>query len=205
MQGFCELPGSGDAGGDDAGVDGPGNASFCLGDAVVMACLAQMPAAPLAISSPTMIDTDQPGNCSPDAVGSSASYCIVAGSSITILGGQTLSAHGSRPLVLMSSGAITVIGTIDVAGHLMGVPQATGPGVPGPGSPCASATAATNIAGGSGGSFGSIGGGGGADFNANPGGVPSAAVVPATLRGRRCRAPPSACTSGAPEHCSEEG
>jgi hypothetical protein len=183
-QGFCEPPGSGSgsSGGDDAGVDGPGNASFCLGDAVVMACLAQRPAAPLTISASTRIDTDRPGDCSPDAVGSSASYCILAGSSITIPAGQTLSATGSRPLVLMSSGAITVAGAIDVAGHLLGVPQATGPAVPGS-SPCAPATVAASTGGGSGGSFGSIGGTGGPDAGGNPGGVASGPVVPTTLRG----------------------
>src|SRR5215831_10185137 len=114
---------------------------------------------PRPIDHPTVIDTDRAGDCAPDAVGSSA-YCILAGSSITIMGAQLLSAHGSRPLVLMSSGAITVAGTIDVAGHVMGMPQPTGPGVPpamGPSSPCVPATAAAAGGGGAGGSFRSIG------------------------------------------------
>jgi hypothetical protein len=176
---------AGDAAVDDAPIDGRDHPSFCLGTGVVTACLTRMPAAPIMITHMTTIDTDTPGNCSPDAVGPSAAYCILAGSSITIMGGP-LSAHGSRPLVLMSSGAITVAGAIDVGGHLMGFPQATGPGVPpatGSGSPCAPATAATSGGGGGGGSFGSIGGGGGADDSGKLGGVPSGPVVPATLRG----------------------
>jgi hypothetical protein len=175
-----------DAAVDGASIDGPDHPNFCLGNAVVMACLTQMPAAPIVIKSLTAIDTDTSDSCSPDAVGASAAYCILAGSSITINGGQVLSAHGSRPLVLMSSGAITVMGAIDVAGHLMGFPQATGPAVPpatGAGSPCAPAPAATNGGGGGGGSFGSIGGGGGADDNGKLGGVPPGPVVPTALRG----------------------
>jgi hypothetical protein len=177
---------AGDAAVDSAAIDGPGTTNFCLHDAMVMACLAQMPATPRMIMSPTAIDTDKPDDCAPDAVGSPA-YCIIAGSSITIASGQTLSAHGSRPLVLMSSTTITVIGTIDVAGHVSGTPQTAGPGVPpAPGAasnPCAPATATTAHGGGAGGSFGSIGGGGGADDGNNPGGVPADPMVPATLRG----------------------
>jgi len=165
----------------NAGIDGaPGGdgGNFCLGNATVTACLAQPPPTSLTISGTRMIDTDKAGDCGPNAVDSSQ-YCILAGNSITIAGGQTLSAHGSRPLVLMSSGAITVTGTIDVAGHLLEVPQATGPGVV----PCAAGLAPTNVGGGYGGSFGSLGGGGGADFNGDPGGVPSGTIVPTTLRG----------------------
>jgi hypothetical protein len=153
--------------------------NFCLSNATVTACLAEVPTTSLTISATRMIDTDKAGDCTPGTVSSSAQYCILAGSSITIAGGQTLSAHGSRPLVLMSSGAITVTGTIDVAGHLLGVPQAVGPGVP----LCGAGLAPTNVGGGYGGSFGSLGGSGGADFNNDPGGVPSGTIVPTTLRG----------------------
>ena len=174
-----------DAAVDGASIDDPGNPNFCVGDAMVMACLTQMPATPLMIDGTRMIDTDGP-DCAQDAVGSSASYCILAGTSITIAARQTLSAHGSRPLVLMSSGAITVTGTIDVAGHLTGMPQVTGPGVPPATGPlCAPATAAIKAGGGSGGSFGSIGGRGGADAppTSNPGGVPPSPITLTTLRG----------------------
>jgi hypothetical protein len=186
--GFHSGPGAGvvagDAAVDSAVIDGPGTASFCLGDAMVMACLAQAPAAPRVIDHSIAINTDVGSvDCSPDVVGASAAYCILAGSSISIVGGPTtLSAHGSRPLVLMSSTAITVMGTIDVAAHLDGTPQPTGPGVPG-GATCAPATATTNHGGGTGGSFGSVGGRGGADDGNNPGGVASDPVVPAALRG----------------------
>jgi hypothetical protein len=159
------------------GAPGGDGGNFCLRNAMVTACLAQPPTASLTISGTTMIDTDKAGDCAPGAVDSQ--YCILAGSSITIAGGQTLSAHGSRPLVLMSSGAITVIGTIDVAGHVLGVPQATGPGVP----LCAGGIAPPNVGGGYGGSFGSLGGAGGTDSGGGLGGTPSGTIVPTTLRG----------------------
>jgi hypothetical protein len=139
-----------DAAVDSASIDSPDHPNFCLGNAVVMACLTQMPAAPIMITRLTAIDTDTSSSCSPDAVGSPAPYCILAGSSITIAGGQTLSAHGGRPLVLMASGAIAVMGAIDVAGHVRGMPQAAGPGS----ALCAPATAAMAGGGGGGGSFG---------------------------------------------------
>jgi hypothetical protein len=184
----------------DASIDGPGDASFCLGDAVVTACLVQRPVGQLTIARSKAIDTDTSGDCSRDAIGASASYCILAGTSITIVGTQLLSAHGSRPLVLMSSGAITVAGTIDVAGHVMGMPQATGPGAPpatGPSSPCTPATAAATGGGGSGGSFGSIGGRGGTSAGGDLGGVPSDPVVPSSLRGGCAgEAPPEGGSAG---------
>src|ERR1700748_2141862 len=68
----------GDAALDSASSDSPGDAGFCLGTGVVMACLAQAPAASLTIDRATMIDTDHADDCAPNAVGPSASYCILA-------------------------------------------------------------------------------------------------------------------------------
>jgi len=152
---------------------------FCVGDAIITACLAEPPALPLTIDRATKVDTDGGEPCATNATASSSQYCILAGSAITIMGGQTLSAHGSRPLVLLSSGTITVFGMIDVAGHLANQPQTSGPGVVG----CAGGTPATAGGGGHGGTFGSSGGNGGADNDGHLGGVAATPVDQTTLRG----------------------
>jgi len=161
-------------------IDGPPG-EFCLGDAMVMVCLAQMPSMPLAINGMTMIDTDAAGQCSPAVVGANANdYCVLAGSSIMFVGNKpTLSAHGSRPVVLMSAGDIILPGpaAIDMAGHLASATTAPG------GDLCAAGTPANGSGGGYGGSFGSLGGIGGADAGNNLGGVPSPAIVPQALHG----------------------
>jgi hypothetical protein len=168
----------GPGGGSDSG-GGTGSNNFCISDAMVTACIPQKPTVAITISAPTAIDTDKTDACAADTTGSSGNYCILAGTSITIAAGQTLSAHGSRPLVLLSSTAITVVGTIDVAGHLSDTPQPTGPAS----TTCAGATPTSNSGGGYGGSLGSLGGDGGIDSGAHPGGKAPPIVVPTTLRG----------------------
>ncbi|HEX4417240.1 MAG TPA: hypothetical protein VH165_05035 [Kofleriaceae bacterium] len=172
------VDGPGGNGGGDSG-SGTGSTNFCVSDAMVTACLPQKPTMSITISAPTAIDTDKPDSCAAETTGSSGNYCIFAGASITIAAGQTLSAHGSRPLVLLSSTAITVAGTIDVAGHLSGAPQPAGPAS----TTCAGATPASSSGGGYGGSLGSLGGDGGTDSGAHLGGKAPPIVAPTTLRG----------------------
>src|ERR1041384_7101283 len=43
------------------------------------------------------------------------SYCVIAGTTITIPNGMTLRAHGTRPLVLLATTAFDLEGAIDVA------------------------------------------------------------------------------------------
>ncbi len=158
----------------DGSPDGP--SGFCLGDTSVTACLSEMPTQTLMINAPTTINTDNPGECAPNA--SSPAYCILAGSSIMIMGSATLSAAGTRPLVLMSSGGITIApgAAIDVGGHRNAMPQLTGAG----GRTCEGGIAPTPDGGAFGGTFGSIGGDGGADAGAHPGGKAASTTITTT-------------------------
>ncbi len=171
---------AGDALSIDAG-DPPG--SYCLGDSIVRICLAEMPTTSLTITN-TAIKTDaSSSDCATNVVGANMDlYCVLAGAGITVSGGQVLSAKGSRPLVLVSSGTLTVNGTIDVAGHLGGAPQSTG--AAGDSSSCTGATPPAGGGGGYGGGFGASGGGIGGFGDNGLGGLPPSPVAsPQTLRG----------------------
>lgn len=85
-----------------------------------------------------------------------SSVCVIAGSDVDVVAGTTMQATGSRPLVIVATGSITIEGTLSVASTSAGVigagadSCASGPGQPGQGA-----------GGGAGGSFGTLGGAGG--------------------------------------------
>jgi hypothetical protein len=162
-----------DAAAPDASTD-----PFCIKDVLVTACLTTAPTQPLTLTGTIATDVGA-AMCATNTTPDTSNVCIVAGTSITVAAGQTVSAHGARPLVLLASGTITVSGTIDVAGHLKGVPQTSGPAV----AACKGSTASPASGGGAGGSFGSKGGNGGADSAGHPGGTSGSAVVPTALIG----------------------
>lgn len=188
----CNFHPGASTAGDDVGapdapppIDAPVDVriGYCLGNATIEICLSEAPAMPLLISATANLDTDLSSLCATNVVGGSlGQYCVLAASAITVAGGKLLSAKGTRPLVLFSSGTIKVSGTIDVAGHLDGTPQGVGAG--GDPSACGDAIASTAGGGGYGGSFGASGAPGGGNAVGGVGGVPGLpAANPLTLRG----------------------
>jgi hypothetical protein len=145
----------------------------CFGTGYTVVCPAVLPNVPYNITTTTSILTD---------VGSSACallsppndpVCVVAGTTVTI--SSFLSAHGQRPLVVLSLATLDVPGEIDV----FSVKDAPGAGFTGVG--CAGTPPTLTGGGGDGGSFGSTGGNGGATVP--PGGIAGAAFIPTALRG----------------------
>lgn len=160
----AQSPGGGlDAGASDAPVD----ASVCYGTGIVRVCVTQAPRQPLMVAAPSMIDTDQSNACT---VITADGYCAVVATDITIA--ATLRVTGSRPLVLVADGSITVAqaGVVDVGSHRGAVPElGTGaePKTCGVGSPPG---VSSTSGGGAGGSFADLGGDGGAGFASEVGG-----------------------------------
>lgn len=110
-----------------------------------------------------------------------AAYCVIAYSKITLASAATLTAHGSRPLVLLATSSFDLEGTIDVSSG----PGRSGAGAPPPGK--CQGTAATGHSGGYGGSFGGKGGDGGKPLSGTgeAGGVATAPLgsIPKILQG----------------------
>lgn len=128
------------------------------------------------------IDTDTSNLCSTTV--KNATACVVAGGTVSIANGVTIRATGSKPLVLLATtGAITIEGTIDVASHVT-LPPAPIPGASANFAGCDAGTVPNNGGGGAGGSFGSHGGNGGLGRSvAASNGVAGATQIPAALRG----------------------
>ena len=177
--------GSDSPNGTDASIDAPAvpaDAQQCFGSGVVHVCLVTLPAAARVYSTNTQIDTDS-ASCeattNPEAVG----LCVIAGAGIQIDAGRTLSARGSKPLVLVSTMNITVAGTLDVSSHA----ATTGAGAePVAANACVLGTQATaggSSGGGYGGSFGGRGANGESNDGGNGGVAPPIVSTVATLRG----------------------
>jgi hypothetical protein len=166
---------------DGPDIDAPPG-SYCLGDATIQICLSQVPSTALDVDASVTIDTDDPSMCATNVVGANMNqFCVLAGSDITVRGGKILAAKGTRPLVLVSSNTIKVMGAIDVAAHTNGTPQDLGAGGD---AVCAGATAPTPGGGGYGGSFGAPGGLGGSRGIGGAGGLPPTPIPnPPALRG----------------------
>ncbi len=139
----------------------------CFGqpDGLLQVCLAARPTGTFDVGSNMQVDTTpgitdacitypQPGSGALDV-------CLIAAETISIE--AKLSVIGSRPLVLLASGALTfeATGAIDAAADNNRAAPA-GPGGPGASEPCeAGATGTGNADGGAGGSFGTAGAAGG--------------------------------------------
>jgi hypothetical protein len=116
------------------------------------------------------INTDTSMDCAKfPFVAVDSPYCLILGSNINVAAGVTLRAVGSRPLVLLASGNISVDGTIDVSSRRAtrdAVPVAESIGAAGNHSMCSAFrrqvdSSVDGGAGGAGGTFGGTGGGGG--------------------------------------------
>lgn len=154
----------------DGGHDAPPDAQQCFGS-FVRVCFASAAAIP---SAPKLLDTididtdatDAGSPCNQDN-DQAVHYCVVAGAGLTVMAGKKVTAHGGKPLVLLSTTTMDVLGDVDVSSHHMGA-QSRGAGANPAAPACSFATApmpASQGGGAYGGSFGSKGGSGSA---ANP-------------------------------------
>ena len=145
----------------------------CFGTGSTVVCPAVLPTTPLNITSNTPITTDVGSTACALLSPPNDAVCVIAGSTVNI--STFLSAHGKRPLVVLSLGTLDVPGEIDVNSSK----NAPGAGFDGVG--CTGTAPTLQGGGGYGGSFGSKGGNGGATVP--PGGIASDPFVPTKLRG----------------------
>jgi hypothetical protein len=142
-----------------------------------------VPTTPLMWTSNINIDTDGSTLC--DTHNNQATrYCVVAATNITLASNRTLTAHGSKPLVLLAISTFDLQGVIDVSSQQGSLPGAGAAAA----TSCLNTTAAAGNSGGFGGSFGGKGGNGGAISGTTPDGIigtpaPALAALPTELRG----------------------
>jgi hypothetical protein len=168
----------------DAAPDVTADAAACFGTGLVRVCLESLPTQPMAISTATQVDTDDPTMCARTTSGA-ANYCVLAATDITIV--AKLRGAGAKPLVLIASGTITstAAGVIDVGSHRVREPGSPETGAGADAAVCNAGANPTNSGGGAGGSFVGSGGAGaaGAAAGASLGGTPAAAGPATELRG----------------------
>lgn len=176
-----------DSGNDDApfDVDPTIDARLCYGAGAYAFCLDEPAIDPVIYTGSATLDTSATNAACKSVTWSVAGQpdaCVIAGSLVQI---PTLTVTGNRPLVLISTSTLEITGTLDVAGHRLGLGNKFGPGANT--SPCVAGTPGVGSvdggSGGAGGSFMSIGGDGG-DGIANNNGVASDAeqTTPTRLR-----------------------
>jgi len=106
---------------------GTSDARTCFGT-IVPVCFSAtgVPAAPRTLGM-TEINTDrtESGSLCDQNNDQSARYCVVTGAPLTLSSGAVLTAHGGKPLVLLSTTTMDLLGDIDVSSHHAGLP---GPG-----------------------------------------------------------------------------
>jgi hypothetical protein len=157
----------------------------CFGDIVRICFDATMPVVPRTLGT-TEINTDMTasGSLCDQNNKQKTAYCVVVGAPLMLSAGAMLTARGDKPLVLLSTGKMDLLGDIDVSSHHAG---RRGPGAnPAAAGACSFMTAAIMGGGGYGGSFGTPGGdGGNAAVVTTGGGVAGAKLegFPTTLRG----------------------
>ncbi|HUS30707.1 MAG TPA: hypothetical protein VMZ53_19490 [Kofleriaceae bacterium] len=147
-------------------------------------CLDELPSEPVSLG--TSLDTDTSPLCVAYSKGG-GTYCVIAGTTITI---DSVRVVGSKPLVVVATESVSVVGASDLASRTVGPPAAGSD----PANGCDAGIGPNDgnnpeTRGGAGGSFGGRGGRGGLR-NAQPpsptSGVPGQPVqlaAPATLRG----------------------
>ncbi|HEY4056405.1 MAG TPA: hypothetical protein VGM39_07340 [Kofleriaceae bacterium] len=181
--------------GDDTPIDAAPDAApdrppgpICLGT-LPMVCMDEVPA-PMSIAS--AIDTN--GTCATTTMGTAAGFCVIAARTITIASGSTITAMGTKPLVLFAPDGIQIDGTLDVSTHV-NLPPGAGAGSV----TCGAGMAPADGGGGQGGSFGGSGGNGGTGRTASGRAGVAAAAIPFTeLRAGCAGAPGSGPNGGLP-------
>src|SRR5262249_48833285 len=94
----------------DAMIDG----QVCFGTGLVKLCLDSPPSKTVSYSGASAIDTGNANNCTKTfANPGGPELCVIAGTTVTVNG--TLTATGSRALVLISADTLSVPGTLDVS------------------------------------------------------------------------------------------
>jgi hypothetical protein len=173
----------------DAMPDVPPDASLCYG-AIVHVCFdspAVIPGTPKNLTEDTDIDTDSTDSATCNRQNNlKDDYCIFAGAGVSLMTGKKITAHGGKPLVLLSTQRMDLAGDVDVSSHHMGS-QPKGPGAyPASAGACMFQVVATMNAGAAGGTFG-VQGGLGSDAKPTSGmqGIPGSPITgfPMTLRG----------------------
>ena len=146
----CEVS-STDPTGDANGSGDSGDGNDCFGNGLVKLC----PGAPItgAVTLTGAINTDTSPLCIAFA---QTNACVIAGATVNLPIGTTVTATGSRPLVILATQSLAIEGTLDVASHRQGQLGAGANDAA-----CIAGQAATNKYGGPGGSFGGRGGAGG--------------------------------------------
>ena len=163
--------------------DAPSRVCYGAANGIVKPCFDLAPTGDVTLDA--AINTTIEPSCSVVVLDVPAGLCVVAGANITVPAGVTVAVGGTRPLVLVATGTISVDGNLDAASrHAPSAPYDTfqigaganptggcnAPGVPG-----ASGGAA-------GGSFMVLGGAGGGGIGST-GGSPGAAQSTLALRG----------------------
>jgi hypothetical protein len=153
------------------------DAGVCFGADPYTICPASLPTGSLDLGGVTIDTTTCPDG---QIVGTQPSACVLIGTTINVFG--VVRAIGARPLVLLSTGDLTVdaTGVVDVSSSVL-----SGAGA-GANSPDCSVSqpgsgGAQSASGGAGGSYGTLGGSGG--FSTVPGGAAGIRVVPTSLAG----------------------
>lgn len=152
------------------------DAAGCYGSFVPI-CFLNIPAALVALTENTDIDTDASPICDQQN-NQILHYCVVAGAGFTST--KKISAHGSKPLVLLSTSTMVLAGEVDVSSNHTGF-QPRGAGA----DPllCTNTMLATGTSGGFGGSFGGKGGDGEQTDGTGGIGAPALTSFPTVLRG----------------------
>jgi hypothetical protein len=144
----------------------------CYGTGLVTACFAAAPTGTKTLTND--IDTGTSSECDNDP--RNAAWCVIAGASISVP--TTVRVTGTRPLVLVATGTITIAGLLDASSKRAGqLGAAANPGA------CNAGTAPGTGGGGAGGSRGNKGGDGGGGLNAQTGGTAGNTLTASTLVG----------------------
>ena len=156
--------------------DDGSDAAGCYGS-FVRICFSTPPTTLVALTENTDIDTDASPICDQQN-DQMTHYCVVAGAGFTST--KKISAHGSKPLVLLSTTTMVLAGEIDVSSNHNGS-QPRGAGA----NPllCTNTIPATGASGGFGGSFGGKGGDGEQTDGTRGTAAPALLSFPAVLRG----------------------
>jgi len=171
--------------GPDGGGDGP-TQKVCYGSTsgLVRPCFPSAPSGDITLQA--AIDTTNDPMCSKTVTDVPAGLCVITGANITVASGTIVAATGTKPLVLVATGMITVSGALNASSyHATTAPYATtqtGAGAD-PMNGCLAAGAPGVSGGGAGGTFTELGGAGGGGNGGSAGGTAGGPQATVALRG----------------------
>src|SRR3954447_19980235 len=111
--------------GSDSGTSGTGPQRVCLGTFVKVCAAAPRGALNLMTATVDTSDVSPTSKCLPATTYTTipaVDACVIASQTITIPSGNTLSATGTRPLIVFADETLTIAGTLDAASHRRGLP-----------------------------------------------------------------------------------